>query len=698
MARKIFVAFFLGFVFLSMIGFHVTKVDARTKQMLQQRTQLRPVAWPEGKKLWFAPGSYWVDEFEGGVQSGTLDEENKELKIWNGNGRTVRFGRGFIRFEAAGGVKEGTLASGTAPTLPVVNTGGRNNQTISLAPGTVVAFGYDGGVMQGTLSRASSFFPEGMNTNRKNYPKGATLYFNGAGQVIRHVLPTDATVPPGESTNLDGTYTGTCNVNVLDKPETDGGQTIQVLMDIPFDFTARNGVFHGVTEVEKTCKLDYKGNYAKDGVISNGALLGWAEINHWTCERDFGVSCKMNHKWRNNKAQFGGTVSIQYIMYSPKNCEEVFGPGYPEDAVRGHGMRWTVHGPVTGTIARAGANLRMKATGDDGFTEANINCTATRGNANIATSVVLLLDLSDSMKGQKLSDAKAAAKKVIRTMPADFEIGIMTYAGACGQIFPFMSFTQDKQKLENAIDSLTTGGATPLSDALTQAAEAIRKVGNGKRGKIILLCDGQDSCNGNLIAEATLIGKSIGVKMPEKGGKTSSAQTRFWAYLSSEYWKGALGQSIAWAADPAGFTRTDFKKLQAAPGRQTIPIKIYTVGLQVSKSQQKVMDDVATAGGGTSASAENMEELTKAFNDAIIDKPAPTPTPEPANRDKWQSLRPKTSPPPITQNPQPTPQRPPSDDGWAPIGGTGSSTTRDKSGSTEGQRNIPKGHKTPYGF
>ena len=110
------------------------------------------------------------------------------------------------------------------------------------------------------------------------------------------------------------------------------------------------------------------------------------------------------------------------------------------------------------------------------------------------------------------------------------------------------------------------------------------------------------------------------------------------------------------------------------------------------------MDDVATAGGGTSASAENMEELTKAFNDAIIDKPAPTPTPEPANRDKWQRLRPKTSPPPITQNPQPTPQRPPSDDGWAPIGGTGSSTTRDKSGSSEGERNIPKGHKTPYGF
>jgi len=699
MARKILVAYFLSFVCILMIGPYVWNADARTQQMLTTRTQLRPVAWPESKeKPWFAPGPYWVDEFEKGVQSGTLDE-NKSFEIYGGNGRSLRFGRGLIRFERMDGrVKEGMLASDTAPpTLPVVNTGGRNNQTIKLKPGTIVEFGYDGGVMRGTLATASHFRPYGMNTQSKNYPKGATLYFNAAGQVVRAVLPDGDTLPSGVPTNLDGTYTGTCNVNVLNKPETDGGQTIQILALIPFDFTARNGVFHGVTEVEKTCKLDYKGNYAKDGVISNGALLGWAEINHWTCERDFnGKSCKMNHKWRNNNARFGGIVRIQYIMYSPKNCELYFGPGYPKDAVRGHGMRWTVHGPVTGTIARAGANLRMKATGDDGFTEAILHCAAARAPAaNIDTSVVLLLDLSGSMKGKKISDAKAAAKKMIRTMPADFEIGIMTFQGACGDIFPFMSFTQDKQKLENAIDSLTTGGPTPLSGALTQAAEAIRKVGSGKQGKIILLCDGADDCKGDLVGEATLIGRSIGVKMPKKGGKTSSVQTRFWAYLNAEYWKGALGPGVAWAADPAGFTKTDFKNLQASPGRQKIPIKIYTVGLKVNKSQQKVLDDVATAGGGTSASAENMEELTKAFNDAIIDKP---PTPTPVQRDEWQSLRQNSSPPLRPQSPPPTSQRPPSDEGWAPIGGSGSSTARDKGGNSNERRNIPKGHSTKYGF
>lgn len=56
------------------------------------------------------------------------------------------------------------------------------------------------------------------------------------------------------------------------------------------------------------------------------------------------------------------------------------------------------------------------------------------------------------------------------------------------------------------------------------------------------------------------------------------------------------------------------------------------------------------------------------------------------------------SPPSITKNPQSTPQRPHSDDGFAPIGGSSSSTTRNKNGNSDEQRNIPKGHTTKYGF
>ncbi len=89
-------------------------------------------------------------------------------------------------------------------------------------------------------------------------------------------------------------------------------------------------------------------------------------------------------------------------------------------------------------------------------------------------------------------------------------------------------------------------------------------------------------------------------------------------------------------------------------------------------------------------------------NDAIVDKPAqastPTPVPEPANQDEWQNIRRNTTPPPEPRNPHLAPQRPPSDDGWAPIGGSGSSSMQDKSGNSERERSIPKGHSTRYGF
>jgi len=133
-----------------------------------------------------------------------------------------------------------------------------------------------------------------------------------------------------------------------------------------------------------------------------------------------------------------------------------------------------------------------------------------------------------------------------------------------------------------------------------------------------------------------------------------------------------LGPSLAWAADPAGFTRTDFEKLQASPERLKIPIKTYTVGLQVNKSQQKVLDDVATAGGGTSASAKNMEELTKAFSDAISDQGGPEPKPKPKSQ-------------------------PPDESSWQSIREDDSSSTGLAEEPLE-KKKIPKGHKTGYGF
>lgn len=288
MRKKISRLLFIFFICTLIIGLFLTEIHARTQMNLRTRTQLRPVGWQAQQKLWFAPGTYWIDDWDKGVQSGTLDEV-RNLKIWNSKGSTD-FGRGFIRFERTGGVKEGVLARDTS--LCVVNTASSSKMTLSFKGGKRVEFGYDGCVMKGTLAQSASLRTWDNKTN--SYPIGTTVDFNGAGLVSRAVLP------PGAVINIDGVYQGNC--------------TIVGIGAFVFKFTARKGNFEGLTE-QKKFHLRYKGNYDKNGRISNGILTGW--VDNW-------------------------------------------------NAAQKRNVRWTIRGPITGTMnpTRSGGNV--SATTSDG--------------------------------------------------------------------------------------------------------------------------------------------------------------------------------------------------------------------------------------------------------------------------------------------------------------------------------------------
>ncbi|MCD4783141.1 MAG: hypothetical protein K8T10_04830 [Candidatus Eremiobacteraeota bacterium] len=212
MSRKIHVTFFIVLLMCAlMFGFFSTEVQARTQKRLSKRTRLRPVNWRPGRKLWFAAGNYWIDDLEKGVQSGTLDQ-TVTLKIWNSK-RSVSFGKGFIRFERGGGVKKGVLARDT--TLYVVN----RKRQIKFMGGKSVEFGWDGGVMKGTVAQGTAFstslIKRGGGT--KTFPKGTRVTFNGAGVPTSIVAPSRTTtsgrvrtlfknhkMKPGESRTVKG--------------------------------------------------------------------------------------------------------------------------------------------------------------------------------------------------------------------------------------------------------------------------------------------------------------------------------------------------------------------------------------------------------------------------------------------------------------------------------------------------------------
>lgn len=97
---------------------------------------------------------------------------------------------------------------------------------------------------------------------------------------------------------------------------------------------------------------------------------------------------------------------------------------------------------------------------------------------------VLVLDLSGSMAGEKLRQAKAAIDRYIDLAPAYYRIAVVGFSDRPRLV---SSFTSDKTSLESGVQALSAGGNTALQDALAYALGLFHEEG---RHAILLLTDG----------------------------------------------------------------------------------------------------------------------------------------------------------------------------------------------------------------
>lgn len=122
-------------------------------------------------------------------------------------------------------------------------------------------------------------------------------------------------------------------------------------------------------------------------------------------------------------------------------------------------------------------------------------------NGTVNASLLLLIDVSGSMAGAKLKSAKQAALETIDTsLKKGVEISILAFSGSCSNpISKRIDFTRDRQRLTNFVNSLSSGGGTPLGNALKIANNYLfkSKSSSSQTQMIILLADGDDNC-GNI--------------------------------------------------------------------------------------------------------------------------------------------------------------------------------------------------------
>jgi len=304
---------------------------------------------------------------------------------------------------------------------------------------------------------------------------------------------------------------------------------------------------------------------------------------------------------------------------------------------------------------------------------------------NIDLSIVLLIDKSGSMSSNnKMEQAKSAAINALSKINKSTEVGVMAYSGGCGDKFPVIAdFFPDIAYLSQKIKTIQPGGGTPMSPALFQAREFLWKRSHGKQGLIILLCDGQNNCPPNEADAARQIFKrEIPAKISQLPKALDSPKKRTSRFNLARFFTSLIPAAEAATQDtkqqkeggpdsvppgqtppeiipedleppdpskggvnypppgveppqnlspvlftpPYGIIGTNTTVAPAQPEKlnQQLAIQISTIGfgLQNDPQAQKAMAQVAKEGGGQTYDAQNQQQLTSAFSQAITQQPA----------------------------------------------------------------------------
>jgi hypothetical protein len=344
--------------------------------------------------------------------------------------------------------------------------------------------------------------------------------------------------------------------------------------------------------------------------------------------------------------------------------------------------------PNTPGSSTGGGPETSPDTDGDGFSDGYEQYSGTNPNdpaskPNIELSIVLLIDKSGSMdNNNKMEDAKKAAIDALSRINTTSEIGIIAFSGECDETFPIIAdFTQDKNYLNQQIQTIQAGGGTPMTPALLQARQFIWNKAHGQRSLIILLCDGANNCPpdpseaaGKIfqriisslnLHETEFFGlptfQFVGVGFPSFLDMSARTETGQNPQVPQEQAGPDRAPSGVQSADtiplnleppapgsggpnsvPSGVqppqnvapveyvppygemgVATSRPVTSAGTPNQQIPIQISTVGfgLQNEPAAAQALRNVAAAGGGQAYSAQNLGQLTTAFNQAITQTP-----------------------------------------------------------------------------
>ena len=108
--------------------------------------------------------------------------------------------------------------------------------------------------------------------------------------------------------------------------------------------------------------------------------------------------------------------------------------------------------------------------------------------------VVLAIDVSGSMQGEKIDNAKLGAKQLIDLLDKEDSLSLMSFNDQVAWAGQGLSVATGRQKAAQTVDSYFAGNETALYDAISQAHRYLtEKAGGDRIAAIIVLSDGADN-------------------------------------------------------------------------------------------------------------------------------------------------------------------------------------------------------------
>ncbi|WNG22876.1 VWA domain-containing protein [Cystobacter fuscus] len=259
-------------------------------------------------------------------------------------------------------------------------------------------------------------------------------------------------------------------------------------------------------------------------------------------------------------------------------------------------------------------------------------------------NLALVIDRSGSMRGQKLADARRAARMLVERLEPGDRLALVHY-GSDVRVYPSEEVTpRSRERMISFVDSIEDEGATNLSGGLEAGAEALRPhVKDYRVSRIILLSDGEptegivdEAHLGRLAADyqregIAVSGLGVGEQFNERLMRGLAEQGGgFYGYLQdSERLAEILGRELEQATGtlargvrlrlelPEGVTSAEALGVAAVPEAGALSIPLY----DLSGGQEVRVVVKLTLALAAPSPERPLVSARLDYNDLVADKP-----------------------------------------------------------------------------